>query len=362
MSYDISQNDTFKRFKSPDCNYLFNKKTGKMLTWGKTLEDNPAYAPFPFILDIEVSSICKGPTDQSGLNKLCPFCYKANTSKGHNMSLDEFKTIIDKMPGLTQVAFGSGSTGIENPDIFDMLEYTRSKGIIPNITVSDISDDTAIKLSKVCGAVAVSFYSHVGFETGIKTVERLKNAGMKYVNIHFMLSKDTVDDAFALGAIVKTDPRLSDITAIVFLALKQKGRGTKLDSVSFDEYTSLVDYCLENKLPFGFDSCSAPIFLKAVKQSPDFDKYYTLSEDCESTLFSAYINEQGKFYPCSFTEKWIEGGWLNGIDVLSANDFIEDVWNHPKTRSFRDRLTNNTTTINNIKCRNCPAYTICVVE
>ena len=33
-------------------------------------------------------------------------CYKNNSPKGHNMTFDEFKVIIDKMPFLTQMALG----------------------------------------------------------------------------------------------------------------------------------------------------------------------------------------------------------------------------------------------------------------
>ncbi len=65
---------------------------------------------------------------------------------------------------------------------------------------------------------------------------------------------------------------------------------------------------------------------------------------------------EGKFFPCSFTEGWEEGGWSEGLDVVSAGDFLEDIWHHPRTEAFRSKLVNNT---DDLGCRNCPAYAVC---
>src|SRR5574343_19974 len=109
----IYQNKKWKYLRSEFLNYNFNKETGFLQRWGKTHDDDPVYAPFPEILDIEVTSICNGPA-----NKNCSFCYKANTTKGYNMPLDDFKNIIDKMPFLTQVALGADAHGSKNHQYF----------------------------------------------------------------------------------------------------------------------------------------------------------------------------------------------------------------------------------------------------
>lgn len=83
----------WKHFRSENFNYSFNMKNGFMGTWGAKKEDNPDSAPFPLILDIEISEKCHG---INGV--VCPYCYKGNSaSAGRNMSLQEFKTILDKM-------------------------------------------------------------------------------------------------------------------------------------------------------------------------------------------------------------------------------------------------------------------------
>jgi radical SAM protein with 4Fe4S-binding SPASM domain len=237
-----------------------------------------------------------------------------------------------------------------------MMAYARDKGIIPNLTIADVSEEVAGKLAAVAGAVAVSVYQHAGFDVAYDSIKRLADAGMKQINIHFMISGATIDDAYRVANDVKTDPRLENVNAIVFLSLKQKGRGRKHEYVSTTQYKELVDYCLEKGVPFGFDSCSAPTFLESVKDHPNFDKFNEMAEPCESTLFSSYINELGHFYPCSFTEKWKEGGWSEGLDVTQSKDFLKEIWNHPKTVDFRETLINNK---DELGCRQCPAYTIC---
>lgn len=344
------------KFMRGDVNFNFNKQTGFMQRWGETKEHDPDFAPCPEILDIEITTKCNGPA-----NKLCGFCYKSNNPNGHNMTFDQFKNIIDKMPFLTQCALGADAQGVTNPDMFQMMEYARSQGIMPNLTIADVSEEVAAKLASVAGAVAVSVYKHAGFDVAFNSVANLAAAGMKQINLHFMISAKTIEDAYTVTKAMKDDPRLANVNAIVFLSLKQKGRGVKHDYVSQEQYKALVDHCLANDIPFGFDSCSAPSFLNAVKDSPDYAKFKELSEDCESTLFSSYINEKGEFFPCSFTENWVEGGWAQnqGINVLEAKNFVTDVWMHPRTVQFRNALIGNK---DKQGCRNCPAYSVCGID
>ena len=77
-------------------NYFFNKKNGYFMRWGKQKEDNPDFAPFPEIADMEISTICHGIPNEKGILTPCPFCYKGNTSIGKNMTLEEFKVVFDK--------------------------------------------------------------------------------------------------------------------------------------------------------------------------------------------------------------------------------------------------------------------------
>lgn len=345
----IAQEGNTRICRSKFYNYNMSMDTGEFARWGVTLADDPKSAPFPEILDIEVTEICNGPN-----NRPCGFCYKSNVGhRGRNMTLDQFKNIIDKMPFLTQCALGADAHGTTNPDLFDMMAYARSKGIIPNLTIAQISDEVADKLVEVCGAVAVSVYKHAGVDIAYDSIKKLTDRGMNQVNIHLMVSSETIDHVKRVLSDVKTDPRLAKLNAVVMLGLKQQGRGAKFVPVSRDQYKGLVEFCLDNGVPFGFDSCSAPAFIDAVQDHPNLEQFKMMAEDCESTLFSSYIGVDGCFYPCSFTEG--NASWETGISVLEADDFVRDVWNHERTVEFRRNLIDNE---DSNKCRNCPVHCV----
>lgn len=339
----VTESNDVKRFRSDEYNFVFDKLNGNFARWGKTHQDDPQYSPFGNeILDCEISTICK---------QGCAFCYKANTPNGKNMSFETFKKLLDKILAtnkcLGQVAFGSGSTGEENPDTWKIMEYCREKGIVPNITVANISDETADRLVKYCGAVAISRYSNKNM--CYDSVKKLTDRGLKQCNIHNMICSENYDQAIETIEDIKTDPRLSKLNAIVFLSLKQKGRGqTGFTSLDQTRFNKMVDKCFEYKIGFGCDSCGAVRFIKSIENRPDKEEITQMVEPCESQSFSYYTNVNGEGFPCSFTEGTV--GWESGLDIINCNDFIKDVWNHPRAIAFRNKL---------LACnRNCPIYNI----
>lgn len=325
---------------SLDYNYSFNNRTGQFLRWGRTYREDPQVAPFPEILDLEATTIC---------GEGCPFCYKKNTSHGKNMSLKIFETILSKMPrGLTQIAFGADSGGVANPELLQMMWMAREWfSIVPNVTLRSPRQEILEKYANVCGAIALSWE---GFQTTESLLKILKRKGLRQANIHYLL------DIFSLKALncpdcTKDFKRLADeglLNALVFLSLKQKGRGVSRTPISSIEFKAVINNYLDKGIPIGLDSCSAPKFLEAIKDRKEFDQVLHLVEPCESTLFSGYINVEGKFFPCSFTEG--TPGWEEGLGVVNCRDFIQDIWLHPRTIEFREKLLANN--------RHCPIYEV----
>ena len=326
MSYKIEESDHMKIMTSPEISYIFNKDTGFSATWGVTKEDDPDWCPYgPLIADIEITTQCKGPG-----GKLCKFCYKANNPNGINMTFDHFAEIFTRLPDtLQQIAFGVDAQCESNPDTFAIMRLCRDHGVIPNVTVADITDETADKLSTICGAVAVSRYDDKSF--CYDSVERLTNRGMDQVNIHCMVSEETYDVALETLEDIKNDPRLQKLNAIVFLSLKKKGRGTGFNRLDDDKFKNLVTICLESNINFGFDSCSAVKFLKSVEDHPLYEKLKIVSEPCESSRFSAYINAEGEYFPCSFIE---DQEFHYGAKVIDYKNFL-DIWKSDSNRIFR---------------------------
>jgi hypothetical protein len=345
----IVESGQFKFIRSEDYNLNFDYTTGRLERWGKTPQDDPEWSPFgPEIMDIEVS-------DGESCPMTCPFCYKGNkkgdASKSHHMSLETFKKIFVTFPKtVTQIAFGITSVSA-HPELFDIFQFCRDNQVIPNVTINGmdaLTDEQVTKLKNLCGAMAVSV-NRMNKEQGLNLINRLTSAGCKQINIHYVISKQTIDFAYEVCGNIKNDDRLSKLNAIVFLGLKPKERGQSLAVLPTVDYIKLVNYCLENEIPFGFDSCSAPRFEKAVKisnlEEARKQQLMTCSERCESGLFSAYIDCRGRYWHCSFGEDREDAF---GIDVTQVKDFVKEVWHAPKMVEWRTKLFN----LN----RECPLY------
>lgn len=343
---------TLTKIRTPHYNMDFDPDTGVMRRWGETEQSDPTWCPLgPEIADIEISTVCHGIGKDMATRTPCSWCYKSNTGCGENMSLATFQSVLGAFNGLTQVAFGIGDID-GNPDLWAILAWCRSCGVVPNITVNGMGIDTvtASMLGYYCGGVAVSHYiDSVCFDA----VARLSRHGVRQLNIHKLLSEQTYDDCFRVIDCVATDPRLSKVRAVVFLGLKPKGCRNQMSTLVDPDgtrYARLLDYARDKKVGVGMDSCSAPAALRAAPGMSDF------IEPCESGLFSVYVNVRGEAFPCSFTEG--TPGWESGVPV--SGDFAA-VWNHPRFESWRQTLLGSTAGCDCAvakKCRKCPIYPV----
>lgn len=358
MEYIVFERGSIKAARSLDglYNSVFDKVTGRFARWGRTHEEDPQVGP-PEILDLEIS-------EGDCIN--CPFCYKENGPQQHehHMDLATFEAILGKMPRtLTQIAFGITNLD-SNPDFRAMCELSRQRGVIPNYTFNghQMTDEWADWTARTCGAVACSVYDR---EKSYDAIKKLTDRGMKQVNIHFMLSEETMAKAWTLLHDRLHDPRLAGLNAIVFLAYKPKGRNRGKDVfhtiTDISWYQGIIRHCREHNISFGCDSCSAPFVLKAYELM-DPEEYKRVNgriEPCEASCFSTYINCHGRYFPCSFTEG--EGDWETGVDVLGCGDFLRDVWGNAKTELFRQELLrskgdNCGGCLSEAICRVCPTF------
>lgn len=255
--------------------------------------------------------------------------------------------------GLVSVAFGVGSID-SNPDLYDMMRYCREKSVIPNITINGdrMKDSDYENLANLSGAVSVSYYGddNICFNAIKRLKETAKNnanSTLKQCNIHMTYFDGKKEEIYHLfhSYLNKVDG-IKDADAIVLLALKQKGRGTKFSPMPYEDFKELVIYALNNNIPLGFDSCSAHRFIEVAKDIGRYDEFKDFVEPCEGCgCMSSYISVDGKYYPCSFAEDVTQG-----IDVLKCNDFINDAWNNDITLIEKNKLLDND--------RHCPYFEI----
>lgn len=366
----IFDNDEFKALKSNKYNFLFNKKDGFFVRWGKgeytnlvkgfsitelsiyrvwcdiwgekfnfyefitdLSTDGDEMISIPEIVDIEITT--------KPCSNICSFCYKKNIGVGNNMVLETFKKIIDKIPFVTQIAFGI--TDIDaNPDMWDIFNYTRKMGIVPNVTINckKMNSDIYDKLSNTMGAVACSYYDE---DECFNSVYELTRRGMKQVNIHHMIHSENFDETLELLNKTKTDSRLKNLNAVVLLSLKKVGLAeNKYDILSQEKFKELTIYALENNIKIGYDSCGSIKFLNSIKSISKYDNLSIYVDKCESSVYSMYINTDGYFSPCSFVN------FKNKISVTECNNFFEDIWYNDDIVKFRNKVIYSRN--NNISC------------
>lgn len=354
---------THKTITSKNYNMTFNKKTGYSISFGPTPDEDPvSECPVgPVLADIELSSAADDDIDnvtpmhvidnKGCCGKFCKrFCYKQSKSnKTMYMSIDLLKKILDKFPkSLCQIAYGICS--VNHPIVFQALEETRKRDIVPNLTISgddNITNEVALKLSKLCGAIAIS----VNTENKDNAYNIIKlfsqDFGMSQINIHVVVAEETADFVKSVCDDMKNDNRLSKCNCVVLLSFKNKANVKSFSSVTQETYTDIISYYLDNNCSVGADSCAGCAFQKAIANRKNKNELEQCITNCEATLESVYLNVFGKVFACSFLEN--RGMWLDGIDILKYNNFM-DVWNHPQVQKWRQTLLATK--------RGCPEYKI----
>jgi hypothetical protein len=347
MEYKIIEDKNSKSIVSDNYHMVFNKKTGYTITYGKDMNENAPYCPLgPIIMDIEVmAGKCIG----------CDFCYKSNNpdKPANDMTLERFENLFDKFPRtLTQIALGITTLPNDpNHPLWSILRYCRDntyQEVIPNMTINGIIKDwQAAYLATYCGAIAVSNYD---IKTTKDAVYKLHKEGMKQINIHQLLSDNTVDSAIELLNTIKDDAILRKIDAVIFLTVKNKGEAKNQQLPTKTDYLRILQTALDNKINFGFDSCGAHVFLENFNNVMDNTtaEMNQLVTPCESCRESYYIDVNGNGHSCSFNDH------SEPINVHEAKDFIKDVWNNEITVNFRNNLLKTS-------CK-CPIFNIKLKE
>jgi radical SAM protein with 4Fe4S-binding SPASM domain len=326
----IRKVDTKNKFIS-----IFVPKTGfyvrsGVIEDGVDTEVDPFMSSYPELIDVGVMGHCKhgksGLCIQSGVQ-----CYQDGLHKHMpNMSLDNFKRIVDECKGKTyQLALGGRGDVDQHENFEDILKYCRANNIVPNFTSSGLgfTDDIVRICKENCGAVAISFYRQ---EHTARAIQMLIDAGVK-TNVHYVLSNNSIDEAITH---LKDGDSFDGINAVIFLLHKPVGLGTeenvlKMDDPKVKEFFELVD---SGKFDYkiGFDSCSIPGLLNFTKNI-NHDSFDT----CEAARFSMYVTSDMKALPCSFDNQDLK--WAYDI----SNDTIQNAWNSKQFDSFRDCLTSS---------------------
>lgn len=163
----------------------------------------------------------------------CPHCYM-NAGEKDDGELDtaSFKKALDILAEMNvfHIALGGGEA-LERADLFEIAEYTREKGLVPNLTTSGskLNDEIAKKM-KIFGQVNISidgigqtysvFRGKDIFSIADNAIDCLIRAGVP-TGINCVLGKDNFDNLAALFEYAAK----KHLNEIEFLRLKPSGRG-----------------------------------------------------------------------------------------------------------------------------------------
>ncbi|MBB2684874.1 UNVERIFIED_ORG: radical SAM protein with 4Fe4S-binding SPASM domain [Rhizobium etli] len=226
--------------------------------------------------------------------------------------------------GTFQVALGGGNPN-QHPDFEEILDYTWSKGIVPNYTTNGrgLNESILRATQRNCGAVAVSAYPP--YRETAETLRILADRKIK-TNVHFIIDAESVDTA--IDWLREPPEFLKRINALVFLNYKPSGRKIfekrlLRNSSRVDEFFKLAT-SPHTKLRVGFDACCVSgVFARTAASR-------SLVDACDAGRFSLYVSEDMKVYPCSF-----QSGLAKG-DQLDERNSLLDIWRDSENvRSFR---------------------------
>lgn len=116
--FSIYDTEDHKVVRSEEYNRNFNKKTGKSVRWGKTVEDDPNFSPIgPEILDIEVS--------QNGCHARCPFCSPAKTPVNTVFGEKDIEAVV-----VGDIVFGYNGYAVEEQKVVETYSRDYSGELI----------------------------------------------------------------------------------------------------------------------------------------------------------------------------------------------------------------------------------------
>lgn len=325
---------------------MFNPTTGFYMRSG-VIENgvdtgiDPFMSTFPELIDIGIMASC--PNKINGVCKVQ--CYQGGSSNygKPNMSLEDYKTIINQIKGkVYQVALGGNGDPNKHEEFIDILKTTRENDIIPNYTTSgyNLTEKEISATKAYCGAVAVSFY---GYEHTSKVVEKFISNGIK-TNIHYVLGNNSIDEAIER---LKNNSFPKGINAVIFLLHKNVGLGADANVLSTKdkrvrEFYELIDNKAgELEFKIGFDSCNIPALLNYTNKL-NRDSFDT----CEAGRWSCYITADMKLLPCSFDNQELR--WA--VDLYKNT--IKEGWNGAKFEDFRNHFKKS--------CRGCDEQLSCL--
>lgn len=304
-------------------NFLGDTKTGLTFRWGKTLKEDPPFAPWPELADISISNHC---------TKGCDYCYRDSKNNSSFMSLDNYEYLLNELQhskwgNIFQIAIGGGEP-LEHPQLKQIIEATISRNIVPNLTTNGfhLDGEYASYFKGRIGAVALSVTDIKALD--LDKIKILLKESVR-INIHYVLSNRNISQAVDILK-GKYNKILHGLNSVIFLTHKPHGRGSMTDilkiNANLKNFIKQIDHIMCSAR-IGFDACFVPLLLHFTKTDS------TYIDSCEGGFFSIYIDESLNIKPCSFDN--------NGSYTFNLREYsFSDIWEYKLDR-YRAEVVNH---------------------
>lgn len=247
----------------------------------------------------------------------CEHCYMdAGDAPPEEMDTDTFKRALKTLAdfGVFHVALGGGEA-LARPDIFELADYAREVGLVPNLTISGayLSEEIAERMASTFGQVNVSmdgvgeYFStfRVGADYSVadRALELLTSAGVS-TGINCVLGRENypgLDELFAYAA----KRKLSEVELLRF---KPSGRGKARfmeQRMNYDQNIDLIPKLAELSKQYDLmakiDCSFVPMLCEHNPSLEQMEKLATYG--CEAGNVLVGIGSDGLVSGCSFLKK-----------------------------------------------------------
>lgn len=238
---DIVGNNILVR---PDGNakVYFNKDSGLKI---RLTSDNSQYekSSYPELVDLKITDWC---------DKDCLFCYQGSSREGKHGNTKTIKSIIKKMDdaGVFEIAFGGGEP-TAHPNFIEILEYTRSLGIVPNATTKNVNIfnnfEKGKKILDLVGGIAISVGSLEEIKAADEVLQRFHEKAREY---KYYYASNKLSYQIVLGTIEREEFEAMisylandgyyGVKRITLLGYKTTGRGKDVAKINYDWWLESV--------------------------------------------------------------------------------------------------------------------------
>ncbi len=286
----------------------------------------------PSVLDIEPTTRC---------NLKCKMCQVPNGYFGKiDMSFDDFKSIIDQFPHLIRIKLQGMGEPFLNKEIFRMIEYAASKGIVVGTTTNGVLID-----EDMCRKILNSGLSEIYFSIDGATKQTFEDIR---TGANFDVVIENMKRLVKMKGTAKTP-----LIAVWFVSMKENIHElpqlvTLCKDIGVQRLTAQLDICfwgkkdLEEKVRHYM--LGENIELQHIQRAEALAREHSIAfivnqeklppgKLCDWPWSSAYITAEGKVVPCCLIAdaKMVNFGSLRG-------EGIKTIWNNPSYRAFRKSL------------------------